>query len=274
MRGDGLRVQMQAIEGVTKGRTATLLSPYFRFQCPPLDSFQHDHGHAFNRSSNYQGVERIRRGGRRLVSIPMRTIIVEYAQFVTEQNWDVPAMTDLFELISEEGYAFRLLATHKYGDKAEVDVTAVLESCTVTEQAGEIDARYLDLQFTEQTDSGVTRKTNRRPGPATGFPYTITLRKDGSYAVLDNAKALFKTNGEALTLAVIARYAYGAPSLAGFVGQAQSPKITDWGPNSRLIDHPRFKGKGGKLSVPRKPTRTERGAQVPIPALPNIPALG
>jgi hypothetical protein len=273
-RGDGLRVQMSAVEGVTKGRTRDLLSPYFRFQCPPLDQFQHDHGHSFNRSTNYQGVEHIRRGGRKLVSVPIRTIVVEYASFVTEQRWDLESMVDTFELISEEGWPFRLLATHKYGGKAEIDMTAVLESATIVEQAGEQDARYVDLQFTQSNDPGVTRRTNRRGGSARPFPFTVSIRKDGQWSV-SSSKAHFKAPKSAdLTLALIAEYAWGMPSAAAYLGSVQSPPIKDWGPTTKLINHPRFKGKGGKITVPDKPTRTERGGIVARPSLPSLSALG
>jgi hypothetical protein len=271
-RGDGLRVQMAAIEGVTQGRTRDLLTPHFRFQCPPLDSFTHDHGHSFQRTTNYQGRESIRRGGRRLVSVPIRTIVVEYASWVTEKRWDLEDMVEAFEKISEEGWSFRLLATHKYGGRAEIDMVAVLESCNVTENANEPDARYLDLQFTQSDDPGVTRKANRRSGSAKPYPFTITLRKDGTWTT-DKPKTHFKPPGGDLTLAAIAQGAWGMPSQALYLGSVQNPPIKDWGPNTKLINHARFK-KGGKIVVPEPPLRTEHGAVVPRPQLPSTILTG
>lgn len=264
-RGDGIRMQMAAIPGITLGKTADLLSAPFRFQCPPLDSFQHSHGHNFTRSTNYQGRETIRRGGKKLISIPVRTIIVEYATFAVEQRWDLEAMRDALITISEEGYPFRLLCTHQYGDTAEIDTFAVCEALNVTEQAGEVDARYLDLTFTEYDDNTVTRASNRRSGsgPNKTYPFTITLRKDGTYTVAGKPKGFFPTHGEALTFEIIAKYAYGAPSLAYFVAGSQSPKITDWGMRTALIKHARFK-KGGKILVPAPPDiHTDKGGSVP-----------
>lgn len=251
-RGPGLRVQLSPIKGVTQGRAAKLLKPQFRMQCAPLDQFQQTRGHNHVRGANYQGRETIHRSGRKLADIPLRTLIVEYAPWVTEQRWDLYGMRDVFIEISEEGWPFRLLATHKYGGgQPEFDGAVVLESVVITENAGEQDARYLDFQFTEYDDGKVTRSTNRRAGPAKDWPFTITLRKDGSY-VASTPKS-FKTRGEPLTLAVIAKYAYGQPSMAYFVGQSQRPKITDWGAHDPLINYSRFKGKGGKLTVEQQP---------------------
>lgn len=270
-RGDGLRVQLSAIDGLTGGKTKGLLTPQFRFQCPPLDSFSHDHGHNHIRSTNYQGRETSRRSKRKLITVPLRTLVVEYASWAVEQRWDVEDMLEAFEVIAEEGYPFRLLATHKYNGRAEVDITAVMDPLTITEQAGEQDARYLDMTFTEKDDVEVSRASNRRSGVVKDYPYTITLRKDGTYTASSPA---FKTKGEPLTLEVVARYAYGAASLAGFVGSSQRPPLTDWGTRTAIVRHSRFKN-GGKLTVPRPPdVRTDHGGSVPRRPPVTVPALG
>jgi hypothetical protein len=249
-RGEGLRLRITRIKGVTKGRSSKILRKPWRFQCPPLDQFQRDYGHNFTRENNYLGREYVIRSGRKLRSIPLRTLVVEYGNYVVERRWDIDDMVDDLIVLSEEGYPFRLLATHQYGtgkDAAEYDGPVVLESVSVTEQAGEQDARYLDLQFTEYDDPEVRRRKHGKDrGGGKDFPFTITLRKDGSFT--ESSKD-FKLKAEVLTFGKIAREAYGKASLAPYLMQSQKPPVKDWGPSTPIIKHPRFKN-GGKIRVP------------------------
>lgn len=260
---DGLRVVLTPIAGKTKGKTREYLTPEFRMQCAPLDSFAVTHGHNHVRGTNYQGAETLRRTQRRLVSLPLRTLVVEYASWVVEDRWDLEDMLQAFKAVSQEGWPFRLMAYHPYNARPEIDRPMVLEQVVLTEQANEPDARYLDLQFTEKDDSDVGRATNRRSGAARVWPYTIELRKNGSFAVAGHPSGWFQQpRSTPLTLESIARYAYGAPSLARWLGDAQSPKLHDWGVATPLVQHARFK-KGGKIVVPEPPAiRTDRGGSV------------
>jgi hypothetical protein len=260
---EGLRVQLSPIRGLTKGKTLKLLRPYFRFQCPPLDTFERQHGHNFVRSNNYRGREYIRRGGKRLASIPFRTLIVEYANFVVEERWDLEHMRDTMAVIAEEGYTFRLLATHHYGERAEIDTHAVMESVTITEN--EPDARYLDFTFTEWDDARIDTRTNRRPG-GKHFPFTITLRRNGTYFASHGAT--FKTHKEPLTWNVIAKYAYGSTRYATYLAHSQKPPMKNWGLHTPLIQSHRYKH-GGKILVPEPPE-----AGISIGTFSTIPSIG
>lgn len=247
----GLRIRLARIKGISKG--PALAAPYY-FQCPPLDSFQHDHGFDHSRYTTIEG-EFSRRGGRRLIAANFRTIVVEWGAFVTEFGFDVQDLANSLVDISEEGYPFDLLAWHNYNKLPELHMPATLDSVSVVEQAGEVDARYLDLAFTEWRDPVVRRKSLGKPRtPARKeFPFTVQLKKDGSWTWPTTApgRSLSLKDlaaNKALTLERIARWAYGKPSYAKYVAKANN--IKDWGYDTALIKHSRFKKNGGKIKVP------------------------
>lgn len=259
VRKDGLRVKLTKVPGLTRGDAATVLStPYF-FQCPPLDSYDRPGAFSWNRRTTYKGVEYLERGGRQLKTRTFRTIAVEWASFVVEKDFDVPWLVEALERIRDSGWPFHLLSTFQYGKEGDVldDMDMVLESFTPGHQAGENDAVYMDLTFVEYPDPivsslGKTKRRGEKP-----FPYTIELRRDGTYHVVGDKKQgtsqqVFDTKDEELTLQVIAQYAYGEPTMWPVIARAQKPPITKWGSTTPLIRHPRFK-KGGKILVPKPP---------------------
>lgn len=262
-RPDGMRLRLSAIPGLTRGDAAdALLFPYF-FQCPPLDEFARPRGFSFGRRTNYLGEEYIERGGRQLRQLTFNTLAVEWGSFTVQKAWNVPWLVGVLERISDSGYPVHLLATLPFEDDPIEDMEVVLESFTPTKKQGENDAEYLQLTFTEYNDP-VTRRRGLSKHKSK-YPFTIQLHKNGTYSVVGDpaqgGKAqIFNTKDEPLTLQVIAKYAYGKPSLARQVGLTQNPAIKDWGVSTPLIKHPRFKH-GGKLIV-FDPSRS-KPAEVP-----------
>lgn len=250
-RGDGMRLQLSSIRGVTSGDAAKVLKTPYRFQCPPLDAFSYTKGHGHTRYTTYDGDEFLVPAGRTLTSTIFRTLAVEYAGFVVEFDWDVAGLVDDLERIVASGSPFDFLATHAYNDDPELHMLAVLESVTVTEQAGEQDARYLDLTITEWRRTSAARRRLTSGGGRGAF--TIVLGRDGSY----NMPQGIPDMGMPLTLAGIAKAAYGMPSAAQKIAAAQKPPLKNWGSTAQLIRHGRYSGHGGSILVPSLATITK-----------------
>jgi hypothetical protein len=238
---EGMTIRLKKIPGVTKG--SVLQTPYY-FQCPPMEEFGADHGFTHSRYQTLDG-EFTRRGGRELVAVTFRTVVVEWGRFTVTDDWDVEALVDDLTEICDKGWPFDLLATHKHSSRAELHIDAVLERIRPSEVAGETDARYLDLSFLEWRDPRAekrrkkkTRKGNKK------LPFTIELLKDGTF----KSPVKIKTADEDLTFSDIAKYAYGKPSYAKYVAEAND--MPNWGYNTPIIKHTRFKKNGGKITVP------------------------
>lgn len=253
VRRDGLRIQLSAIAGVTTGDSAKVLANPYRFQCPPLDGFGYTVGKSYARYTNYKGQEFGNPAGKTLTPITFRTVIVEWGSFVIERDYDVQAHVKKLERLAQDDTVFRFLATHQYNDEPEFDMDAVMESVTITEQAGEPDARYVDLTITEWVDPVTSKNGRKRRAGGRKYPFTIDLHKDGSYDVERGAS--FNTHQKPLTFALISTYAYGKPSLASHVAANQKPPVKDFGNHTDLLKYPRFKN-GHKIVVP-KPPRTD-----------------
>lgn len=246
---------MRRISGMTP--KTVLKRPYY-FQCPPMDDFAIAYGHSHGKYSTIDG-EYSRRGGRNLITTSFRTLVVEYGGFVVEHNYDVEKLVDRLIYISQRGYPFDLLCTHAYNQEPELHMDAVLESVTVSESANELDARYLDLAFSEYRDpvvkrrklKGGSRTKGKRPGRK-AFPIWFQLKKDGTFTA--ERAVTMPRKPKPLTLELMATLCYGKASYARYIAKAN--KLTHYGYKDPLIKHSRFKGKGGKLVVPEAPLAT------------------
>lgn len=265
-RGEGLRVQLSRIRGVTKGDAAKVLKTPYRFQCAPLDSFSIPRSRSFNRYTNYRGKEYLSRSGEQLQVITFRTIAVEWGNFVIERYFDVEEIVERLARIHAAGWPFDLLATHRYNRKPELHVRAVLESFTTSEQAGEQDARYIDLNFTEWDDPVVSVRGRGRVGTAHTWPKWLTLDRGGfawgAEGITVPSSVARNLDAKEWTFATLAKYAYGKPSLADHIAAAQTPPIkirgagapggSGWGAHSPIMQHKLYR-KGGKIKVPPPP---------------------
>lgn len=257
-RGEGLRIQLRRIPGVTKGEAAKILEKPYRFQCPPMDTFEIQRQRSFGTYTNYKGAEFLSRGGKQLQPITFRTIAVEYANFVVERWWEEHELVDYYvdrlTKIWDAGWPVELLATHAYNQKAELHMDAVIESVTVVEVAGEKDARYIDIGFKQWRDPVVTAR--RRGGStAVHWPQYLTLDKDRKHwRTTHRMKIPVKKPpmlADQWTFALLAKYAYGKPSLAKHIMAAQKPAIHG-GAHTPIMDFRQFR-KGGRVKIPAPP---------------------
>ncbi len=252
VRGEGLRLKLSKIDGVTQGDALKVLKVPYYFQCAPLDSFTIPTTRSFPRYTNYQGTEFLQRGGSTLQTLAFRTLVVEYGRYVIERDWNVERLVRNLQRITASGWPIELLATHQYNLDPEVEMNVVLESCVVAENAGEVDARYIDLSFVQWRAPTVTRRGLDGEGSgSTSWPKIVILDKSGK-ATLQGSK---KKGWETATLAEISTGVYGRIGLGKYIASSQKPPITNWGIHTPLISHPRYKGKGGKLILPRPPAQ-------------------
>lgn len=250
VRKDGLRLQISKIPGVTTGDSAKVLSAPYRFQCPPMDNFGYTRGKNYVRYTNYKGTEYGNPAGKLLVPMTFRTVLVEWGNFVIERDFDVMAHVKRLGRLAEDDSVFRFLATHQYNEAPDLDIGAVLESITITENAGEPDARYLDLTISQWRGPVTSRKGSKKRAGGRKYPFTITLHKDGSYDAEKGAS--FNTHQKPLTFALISTFAYGKPSLASHIAASQNPPVKDFGNHTDLLKYSRFKN-GHKITVPKPP---------------------
>jgi hypothetical protein len=237
-RGEGMRMVMRRIKGVTKGEALKALQTPYRFQCPPLDQFAIPHGRNFEQYSNYKGTEYISRGGQKLKVVPIRTLIVEWGAFTVERYYDLLTLKRRLARIADAGWPVELLVTHPYNDEPELHIDAVLETFTVTENANEVDARYLDLNFVEWRPQ-VAR--GKRRGPVEDWPKTATIDAHGKVTFTKLGKTVRIQDATFADLADRA-YVKGQQQItARQIALAQKPPVTDYGMHARLGDLPRFK---------------------------------
>jgi hypothetical protein len=177
--GDGVRVMLSREEGFTpQGK----LRVPFRFQLPPHETISRGAAYAwsnFDALDTDEGVvERTRPGGPRLRTVSLKTMFLAWD--ATFQVWK-PALLDPILAVREleqlclSGVRFRLrvhnprMYTHD-----DVNMLAVLTQVTPTEEPGEPDTRYVQLEFQEYKPTEVERRAiHNQLGP-----WTHTI-KDG-----------------------------------------------------------------------------------------------
>lgn len=252
LNAEGLKVALKPIQGVTPsgllgGKAGIVL------QCPPLDAFAVSYAHSHN---DYEtlSAQQSRKGVPQLATIQFQTLAVDVASYAVNQDAPSPeAMTARLRALCLSGEPFLLDAYHTHhGHTPELPGGSewrgyvTLRQFTATEKAGEGDARYLDVAFTEYR---VPKQANtkKRDSP----PTTVRLYWDG-YAVDAGGRELANPPLVQLTLAWLARHYYHAPHLAQRLGQANS--LGNWGATDPLIKHPRFKklkkGAFNKIRIP------------------------
>lgn len=246
----GMRMKMSAIPGVTQGDAVKALAKPFSFQCAPLEEFTVPKSRAFGRYTNYKGSEYLTRGGSSLHQISIRTLLVEWATWTNTGVFNIPGAIALLDRIWQAGYPFALLVTNSYNTTPELQMDAVLESWSRTENAGEGDARYLDLTFTQFREP-VIHTTARGE-----WPQKIIIKPNGDWYIQGQKPfpIVHQNAQNPASLAEFASWTYGKPSLWRHIAAAQKPPILNWGSGTSLFSpHTRF-ARGGTLTIPKPPS--------------------
>lgn len=232
-QNDGLRVRLVRVPGTTPKKA---LKETFRFQVPPLDEFAVQRAFNFNTYDTIRKGQFQKRGSRQLKSVSFQTLAVENRGIfvVTNGQWTPTVIARDLERLADRGYPFLLQVSHDFPN-VEFEMLATLSGLTVSERAGEPDARYFSVDFLEWRDPQVRRKRRGQEWPK-------THKLDGND-----------------TLHKLARKYYGKPSLAGRIAQ-RNRFLEHWGRDTRIIGHKHYHP-GDKLIIP-KPPRDKRNTRL------------
>lgn len=227
----GMRVQLQAIPGVTK---RGLLRHKYRFQMPPTDTFTRSLSHAHSDFDTIRAGQFSRPVGRQLETVSFSTLVMDRDHpravwprsdsFKRDFEDNEKARRDYFNILDwnyqlenllESGTPFRLLAGQpefwqgggppsRHG--WDVNMAVTLRGMTIEERSAELDTRYLGMEFTEWRSTQVQRKGLTR-GAASKTPAVVRVDKDGGVKELGSDYE-FATHS---TLRRLSTYYYGDP---------------------------------------------------------------
>lgn len=244
--GEGLRLRVKRIDGITSRRLSDgALAIPMHFQCPPLEGFrvEYSHGH-----SDYETMGKgqiSRKGGRQLRTVSFDTVFVDWGSYTVAElpgdgDESPSQMSNAIERlieIAESGEPIQLTCSHEGGSFAsgkiyeaaltELDMRATMRSFSHEEKAGEGDARYLAMSFTEYVDPVATRN---KLGSGKRWPKTHRLM----------------TNDRLKDLAI--QY-YGNPAGWRVIAKANGFKF---GQSSRIMKMTSRK-LGAKITIPEPP---------------------
>jgi hypothetical protein len=251
-RNNGLLVVLRELPGWTP---PGLLDDPFTFQCPPLDSFSRQLAYTWADYSTLHAGKFSRPESVDLKVIPLTTAFVDFDAPWTMIDFDPRvndplAMVARLEAIMASGKPFKFQAGMPHywakpggGPRWEVQMNATLRSITPSEKAGENDARYVDLSFTEFRSPFLVSQ-------ARGVPKGQST--DRELAKIDlNA---YVRSGRAVSLYDLAKNYYGAVSGYRLI-VAANPWLRSFPPSRDLRDYKALKAH----HVVRIPARNHSG---------------
>jgi hypothetical protein len=170
--GKGLRVCLKRCAGTARN---VLKQPYF-FQVPPLESITTNHGYNFTDYETINEGQFSRGMSRQLKTVEFQTMFVDQDWFyvlVRHRNAgpDPQKLSEQLSHILNSGTPFKLLIGNlNLWDNYDVQMKATLRTLTVEERAGEIDARYVNVSFTEHRDLEIQEDEEGEELPQTYKP--------------------------------------------------------------------------------------------------------
>jgi hypothetical protein len=172
----GTMIVMNEIPGFTP---RGLLSVPYTFQAPPLDEMTITTQANFNDFMTPKRGEFSRSQGRSLQRIQFGTVFLDYNDVWTVWSEDMPpdpvVSVQFLEKVAATCRPFWLtIGEPVLRDLPDFDMPATLRSVTRRATGGEVDARYVDVEFAEYRDLQLPIKTIRTQ--RTGhFPVTVTI---------------------------------------------------------------------------------------------------
>jgi hypothetical protein len=256
INGDGLLVALYAIPGLTK--KASVPTRGLLLQCPPLEEFSVEYAYSYSDYDTIRKGQFSRAGGQQLRTVTFDTIVVD-------PETQVRLLRDLLESGSPVQFtAFHVAGSASIGKAqglsemapgVELMMPATLRSLRSTERAGEVDARYVTLGFTEYRDPALQSKA--RAG-SRSFPQNVRLEGSGKATVGGQ-----KVGGGAVTLSKLARQFYGDPSLWKLIRNANH--LSNVSANDPLVKHGKYKKLKDNQVLPVKIPKPPKGTKLPDP---------
>lgn len=264
--GAGLRVTLRRKSGLTRAGHLTIP---FHFQCPPSDSFTWEEAYDHQEFQTLRAGTFSRPAGRSLATVTFSTLFVAFDAYAADgprmstssMNWhhsygliDPFWMTEEVRSLQRTGTPFWLyVGQPSVRDEWDVKMLATLRSMRVEERAGEPDAKYADMQFSEYRQVTVSRKSKTRPrSQHRSRTRSITLTIDGTRHRVDPdgfRVQMTGANNDELTLVHIAHAAFGDAQQWPFIKAYN--KLDRWGGHADLFDYMvRHKMKRLRLRIP------------------------
>lgn len=304
----GMRVILAPIKGLTSKKIMLSGSGQqrsFRFQMPPTESFARGMSYSHTDYDTLRLGTHSQPGGPGLQSVSFSTLFVDhdpsYAVWPNTQKfaetdsssgfntlrdeyWNVLNMTEQLEEIMNSGTPVRLYAgqpTLWQGGGGEsgwdVNMPVTLRGLNVEERAGELDARYVDVEFVEYRELRLQR---RRMGKATGAagrssakrPAVVEIYPDGRAYDTSTEKKI-ATVGKA-TLMTLGKYYFGDTSGGGKQIRAANsilksqPLTGALGPLAR-----HYNGRPFRLRIPEGPATLKDENSYLDPNNPDVAAI-
>jgi len=275
-RDSGLRMVLRRSRYTRKG----VLKEPLVFQIAPLDEFGWDTTYLWNDYDTISAGQFTSRGGRQLRTLTINTVSMDWsAPWAVVQTgrkelartnadyygraagpWKLAARLD--DLVLQGSPLLLIVNNPALYDANDLRMIVTMRSANVRERAGEPDARYFEMGFTEYRAPVITRKNYgkaRHPLPA-----QVVLTKNGvAVEVERRGKALPKnqrhkigSSGSPATLRKLAKHYYGTPKEWKRIAKRNSIAKNISGDDSlkKLYDRRKRKGKPVRLNIPARST--------------------
>ena len=294
-RSRGLQVSLHRIAGVTK--EGVLDAPFY-FQVPPMESFSKEVNHSHSDYDTLRAGQFSRSGGPQLRTVTFQTMFIDYnpqwanwpdrgdrgqvAPPARRQNYgladfdqaerdeifNVVLITRTLELLVKTGTPFRLRAwSPSLWQRYDSNMPATLRSLRIEEKAGEIDARYVDVSFTEWRRLAIPRKQfgKKRKTGGTGesgrgaserTPTKVDVWPDGSGRDITTHEHIFRGDADPFvrraSASRLCQHYYGEPTLYPILYRA-NPILRGLPPRANIGDLVTSKNGGRvlRLTIPR-----------------------
>lgn len=269
---EGLRVSIRRVRGLTpKG---LLLTPFY-FQAPPLDTFSVTNAYTHTDYDTVRAGQHDRPSGLQLRTVQFNSLFVDTDYdwtVVRSKRWNpirssakereklgyitgeeyVPnplLLTKELRRVLRSGSPFRLIVQHPprlWGHRVyEVNMLATLRELQVEERAGELDARYVNVSFTEhRTPSLQRRGQGTQPRGSHSLPATVTIAVSGQIDIPH-----VKNDPAKINMHWLAKWFYGSASEWRWIAKANKP-LEDWAPDRNLVILAQKRKRDLKIKVP------------------------
>jgi hypothetical protein len=268
LAGEGLRVKLDPIPGLTPKRLMPRSG--FYFQCPPLEEFSHDHNFSHMDYDTPRRGQFSRKGGRQLRTVSFDTLVVDQGSFtILGRDIKIEEFVERLVKISDRGDPFVLTVAHmmpphgysSWGKTLagpELQMMATLRNVTISEKAGEGDARYISVDFVEYREALVQqRKLGEDDSKREDWPKVVELRKDGRAEEKGTGFSIGRPPLKPVTLHLLAQSYYREPRYAQYLAGYRKNKIKNWGNQDALIDYFLYQRRTNnwpvKIHIPKPP---------------------
>lgn len=282
-RDAGLHIVLRRCRYTKKG----VLKEPMRFQIAPVDEFGWDVAYAWNDYDTISAGQFSRRGGRQLRTIQITTLAMDWsAPWAVVQTgrrerprdeddyygraggpWKIAKRLD--NLVTQGTPLLLIVRNPQLYKAPDVQMIVTLRSANLRERAGEPDARYFDLGFTEYRVPKISRKNY---GERSELPAQVVITRKGiAIEVERNNKALPKKRRHRIgsekspaTLRKLAKHYYGTPKEWKRIAKRNDIAKNISGDDSleKLYKRRKRRGEQVKLNIPRRVRWVSQGGGI------------